>query len=220
LRTPLNAMLGYSDLWLMDIPVALPEPMKGQVERVRISARHLLELIEEILTFSRIEAARETVEVETAALHELVQSAAAVVEPLALAKGLRFELALPDTDTILETDPRKVRQILINLMSNAVKFTAEGAVRLDVREEGADVVFVVTDTGVGIATADLECVFEPFWQARQSTPDRPAGTGLGLAVSRRLARLMGGDVSARSREGHGTTFTVTLPAHTPVPPTD
>lgn len=217
LRTPLNAMIGYTDLWRMGIPEQLPARVLEQVERVRFSARHLLELIEEILTYSRIEAAQETVELETIALADLVQSVAAVVEPLALAKGLRFALEGPASETILHTDPRKVRQIAINLLSNAVKFTDDGEVALEVREVGDDVVFEVRDTGIGIAADDLERIFEPFWQVRQSTPDRPAGTGLGLAVSRRLARLLGGDILPKSVEGQGTTFIVTLPARTPEP---
>ena len=214
LRTPLNAMIGYSDLWLMGIPDKLPEAVTVQVERVRLSARHLLDLIEEILTFSRIEAAHETVEAEQIALETLVESVAAMVEPLALAKGLDFTVESPEEDVVMETDPRKARQILINLLSNAVKFTNEGGLSLRVRLVGEEVEFEVADTGIGIADGHLEKIFEPFWQARQSTPDRPAGTGLGLAVSRRLARLMGGDIQAQSAEGSGTTFVVTLPLET------
>lgn len=217
LRTPLNAMLGYTDLWRMGIPDALSPAMLEQVGRVRLSARHLLALIEEILTFARLEAASETVELEDVALGDLVEAVAAVIEPLALGKGLEFRLRGQTPSATLRTDSRKARQILINLLSNAVKFTPDGHVGLAVRVEGDNVVFETSDSGVGIDPENLERIFEPFWQARQSTAGRPAGTGLGLTVSRRLALLLGGELSVRSSPGEGTTFTVALPLRAPTP---
>ena len=217
LRTPLNAMIGYTDLWLIGLPAVLPDEIVPQVQRLRSSAHHLLGLIEEILTFSRLEAAQERLEPGDLDLVELVHSAAGVVEPLALAKGLRFHVSHPDSPVGMFTDARKLRQILINLLSNAVKFTDEGSVELQAAVVDSFAAFRVRDTGPGIDGADQEHVFEPFWQVRRTPADRVAGTGLGLAVSRRLARLMGGEITLDSAVGHGSTFTVRVPVVAPPP---
>lgn len=211
LRTPLNAMIGYTDLWLMGLPEVLPAAMVGQVDRVRLSAKHLLQLIEEILSFSRIEAAQETVEPEETTVEDIVQSAASLVEPLALAKGLRFHVELPQPAIRMFTDARKSRQILINLLSNAVKFTPVGSVDLRVSTVDTMMFAVVEDTGEGISEENRERIFEPFFQAPHSNIDRPGGTGLGLAVSRRLATMLGGDLTVESKPGSGSTFTLRLP---------
>ena len=215
LRTPLNAMIGYTDLWLMGLPETLPEPMIGQVERVRLSAKHLLQLIEEILSFSRIEAAQEVVEREETTLGDVVQSAASVVEPLAIAKGLAFLVETPKDSVRMITDSRKCRQILINLLSNSVKFTQAGQVTLSVRVVDTSMVAEVSDTGEGIAKENLDRIFEPFFQAPHSNIDRPGGTGLGLAVSRKLAGMLGGELNVESSIGVGSKFTVRLPLETP-----
>ena len=211
LRTPLNAMIGYTDLWLIGLPATLPEEIVPQVERLRSSAHHLLSLIEEILSFSRLEAAQETLELEDVDASELMHAVAGLIEPLALARGLRFETSEAAPGVPMWTDARKLRQILINLLSNAVKFTVEGEVRLDFSTVDDRARFVVRDTGPGIDPADHRRVFDPFWQARQSQADRAAGTGLGLAVSRRLARLMGGEIELQSTPGTGSAFIVDLP---------
>ena len=146
---------------------------------------------------------------------ELVRSAAGLIEPLALAKGLRFEVTHPRQPVAMRTDPRKLRQVLINLLSNAVKFTAEGTVELDAVQEDGHAVFTVCDTGPGLDPADAERVFEPFWQGRQTISDRPAGTGLGLAVSRRLAHLMGGEIELTTEPGKGCRFSLRVPLVAP-----
>ena len=120
----------------------------------------------------------------------------------------------------MNTDPLKVRQIVINLLSNAVKFTDDGKVAMDVRREGRDIFIVVEDTGDGISEDNLARIFEPFWQAPQAAAHRPAGTGLGLAVSRKLARLLGGDIVVESVVGRGSRFTLTLPIEPPPPVQD
>ena len=211
LRTPLNAMLGYVELLLLGIPETVPPGATRHVERIRLASQHLLSIIEEILTFSRIEAGRERVEPEEVDLLALVGEVSAIIEPLAAGKGLAFRVPERVEPPSLVTDPRKLRQILVNLLGNAVKFTRAGSVAFEVEPDGGHLQLRVRDTGIGIAPADLEVIFEPFRQV-DSTMTRPAGgTGLGLSVSRQLARLLGGDVTVESRPGEGSVFTVSLP---------
>jgi PAS domain S-box-containing protein len=211
LRTPLNAILGYTDLFLAGIPEPLPVPMVPQVERVQSAARHLRDLIEEVLSFARLEGGHEEVQAEGVDVAELAREVAAIGEPLALERGLAFRLELPDGPVPARTDARKVRQVLLNLVANAVKFTDAGEVVLGMEDAGGDVVLRVRDTGVGIAPENLERIFEPFWQADQRLARQHGGSGLGLSVARQLARLLGGDVTARSAPGAGSTFVFRLP---------
>ena len=211
LRTPLNAMIGYSDLLLDGLPVPIPEGARRSVERIGRSARHLLELIEEILSFARIEAGRERVDLAPVALADLVEEACSMVEPLAAQKGLAFTCEAPDEPLTVETDGRKLRQVLLNLLANAVKFTERGAVAFRAQVEGDHLRLRIEDTGVGIARENLERVFEPFWQEETEISARVEGTGLGLPVSRRLVDLLGGTLSVESEQGKGTTCTVRLP---------
>lgn len=211
LRTPLNAVLGYADLLLLGVPEPLPDTARSQVERILASTRHLLELIEEILSFSRLEAGREAVHAEDVDIGELVRDVASMTEPLAKEKALRFAVHAPAKGTLFRTDSRKVRQILINLLSNAVKFTDEGEVTLAAAVEDDRLRLRVSDTGIGIPPEHRERIFDPFWQIEQGATRRASGTGLGLSVTRRLARLLGGDVSLESERGRGSTFTVELP---------
>jgi PAS domain S-box-containing protein len=215
LRTPLNGILGYTDLLLMGIPHPLQDGSMQQVQRIGTSARHLLQIIEQILAFSRLEAGREEAHPEDVELGELARETAALIQPLAGQKGLEFDLQLPEGPVPLRTDPGKLRQILLNLLSNAIKFTEAGVVGLRAEVTGAGVRIAVRDTGVGLAPEHLERVFEPFWQADHSRTRQAGGTGLGLSVTRQLAQLLGGEVSAESRVGEGTTFIVTLPGPHP-----
>jgi len=211
LRTPLNAILGYTELLLMGIPQPLPDDMRGHATRIETSARHLLRIIEQILAFSRLEAGREEVHPEPVELGELVRETAALMQPLAEQKQLRFALDLPDAPLPAVTDAGKLRQILLNLLSNAVKFTDQGVVGVTLRAGEGEVELAVRDTGPGIAPAHLERVFEPFWQADGSRTRQAGGTGLGLSVTQRLAELLGGSVSVESTVAEGTTFRVRLP---------
>ncbi len=212
LRTPLNAMIGYSDLLLDGIPDPLPEASGRQVGRIRRAARHLLSIIEEILTFSRLDAGRERVLRERVDLAELVGEVSAIVEPLAAERGLRFVVPRVQPGQALTTDPRKLRQILINLLGNAVKFTERGEISFEIEARPETAVFRVRDTGIGIEPEHRARIFEPFWQVDAATTRDAGGTGLGLAVSRELARLLGGDLTLDSEPGVGSTFTLTLPA--------
>ncbi len=217
LRTPLNAMIGYADLLLAGIPEKIPARAQQKVERIGLSARHLLELIEEILTFSRLEAGEERVELAMVDPDQLLHEVVSLMEPLALTKGIGLEYrSLPEARTVA-SDPRKIRQILINLLGNAIKFTDEGAVTVVLEQVGDSIIYEVSDTGPGIPKEFFERVFDPFWQVEGGSTRKTGGTGLGLTVTRRLARLLGGDVTAQSEPGSGTTFTVTLPPQAPTP---
>ena len=145
----------------------------------------------------------------------VVRDATTLVEPLMAAKGLTLHVDLPPEPSELATDVTKVRQILLNLLTNAGKFTERGSVRCRLSAEGEMFVVDVSDTGRGIASADLPHVFESFWQAGVGDHERPDGVGLGLSVSRRLAQLLGGEITVESVPGEGSTFSVRLPRRTP-----
>jgi signal transduction histidine kinase len=211
LRTPLNAIIGYASLLADEVTGPITGQQHAQLARVKASAAHLLALIEQVLSLSRIEARREDVRLEHADARTIVAEAAGLVEPLLASKGLTLEVELPADACPLETDVTKVRQIALNLLTNAAKFTARGTVRCHVRAESETMVLEVTDTGRGIAAEHLDRVFEPFWQGDATGRERPEGAGLGLSVSRSLARLLGGDVTVTSLPGRGSTFRVCLP---------
>jgi PAS domain S-box-containing protein len=216
LRTPLNAIIGYTELLDMGLPSELPDDARLAIRRVRLAASHQRQLIDDILTFSRLAAGQEVVEVEPVPLDALLDEIDAVIAPLAAGKGLELVIEANATREIT-TDPRKLRQILVNLLGNAVKFTESGRVELRVEEEEPDRLrLVVEDTGIGISTDGLGRAFDPFWQADHGLTRTAGGSGLGLAISQRYARLLGGDISAESEPGHGSRFTLSLP-RTPRP---
>ncbi|HJQ53354.1 MAG TPA: ATP-binding protein [Gemmatimonadaceae bacterium] len=209
LRTPLNAIIGYASLLEEGIEGELNHAQRGQLGRIRASAGHLLGLIDEVLTFSRVDAGKEVVRREEIELTPLIRDAVAMVTPAAESK--RIALRDESTNAHLLSDSGKLRQILINLLSNAIKFSDGGDVVITSRKNGDTVAIAVTDAGIGIAPENLERIFDPFWQVEQRSTRRAGGTGLGLSVSRNLARLLGGDVSVSSSPENGSTFTVTLP---------
>ena len=219
LRTPMNAVLGYAELLADEIDGPISALQKDHLGRARASGQHVLGLIDDLLSYARVEAGEEVVRAEPALLLDVVEQSLVLIRPLADRKGLRIRAQGPSEPTQLHTDPRKVRQILVNVLANAVKFTDTGDVSLVFRVEGeakeaiVTIYFEVTDTGRGMSLADQEHVFEPFWQADPLSTNSAGGTGLGLSVARQLARLMGGDVFVtRSVLGAGTTFVVSLPA--------
>ncbi|MDQ3309709.1 MAG: ATP-binding protein, partial [Gemmatimonadota bacterium] len=187
-------------------------PQQEMLDRITQSSSHLLQLIDQILEHSRIEAGRETVNPEPVTMASLVRETSELIEPLAQGKGLAFRVDVEQAPDEIFTDAGKLRQILVNLLGNAVKFTDRGEVALRVQAEGDQVVFTVRDTGIGIPPEAQGKVFEPFWQAEQGYTRQAGGTGLGLSVTRQLAQLLGGDVSVESTPGQGSTFTVRLPA--------
>jgi signal transduction histidine kinase len=209
-RTPLGIVLGYVDLLIDEIAGPVNDAQRKQLQRIGTASRHLLRLIEEILTISQVNAGRGEVRFEDVDLSALLRDAAALLAPLAEAKGLALQLVLPDEPIVFPTDPGKFRQIVFNLVANAVKFTDAGEVRISLHAKASGVELRVSDTGVGISPEDAERLFESFWQARNPPARHAQGTGLGLAITRQLARLLGGDVRVESNPGRGSTFTVQL----------
>ena len=216
LRTPLTAIMGYEELLSDGITGPVTELQKQQLGRINASARHLLGLIDEILTFARVDIGRERVRWESMSINHTITDAAALVQPMAADKKLRFVVELLEEDQAIQTDGTKLRQMLVNLLSNGIKFTDEGEVRVRCAINNENLEVQIADTGVGIAAENIEDVFEPFWQAEQTATRKTGGTGLGLSVTRKLARLLGGDVTVMSRIGAGTTFLLILPMKAPV----
>jgi two-component system CheB/CheR fusion protein len=213
LRTPLNAITGYVDLMELGVPDELTEAQEQHVERIRVSARHLLQLIEEILQFARVDAGQESFERERIVLGDLIDEVEAIIVPLARDRELKFRVRTDEAPATFHSDPRKLRQILLNLLGNAVKFTDEGRVELRIEDgENGQIELHVVDTGKGMAEDEVEHIFEPFWQSDSSLTREAGGSGLGLAISKRYAEMLGGDIRVRSAPGSGSAFTVTLPA--------
>ncbi|MBW3571650.1 MAG: PAS domain-containing sensor histidine kinase [Gemmatimonadetes bacterium] len=217
LRTPINALLGYTALLRERIYGDLTDRQDEALRRMQSSSGHLLELVNDILDLARIEAGRMPLHLEPVSLAALVASVVDSVEPMARARGLRLEVDVPAELPALITDRTRVKQIVINLVSNAVKFTREGSVTVTGRAlpEAETVEIEVADTGIGIDAEALPGIFEDFRQVDQSSTREFGGTGLGLSIVRKLLGLLGGSIRARSAPGEGSTFTVTLPLRTP-----
>jgi len=218
LRTPMNAVLGYTELLADEIDGPISALQKDHLGRARASGQHVLGLIEDLLSYARVEAGEEVVRGEPVLLADVVEQSLVLIRPLADRKGLHIRTQGPSEPTELHTDPRKLRQILVNVLANAVKFTDTGDVRLfshverEAEEAVVTVSFEVTDTGPGMSLLDQKHIFEPFWQADPRATNSSGSTGLGLPVARQLARLLGGDLFlSRSVLGAGSTFVVSLP---------
>ena len=213
LRTPLNAIIGYADMMLSGVAGTADEKQERALRRIDASARHLIQIIDEILTHAGLESGRSAPGPEHVSVGDLIDPVVAIAEPLVEERGLEFVVHVPDRSINVFTDPAKIRQVLLNLLSNAAKFTPTGRVTMHVNVTDDMLVVDVVDTGVGIAREHLERVFEPFWQAEHPLTRKAGGTGLGLSVSRRLAEMLGGRLSVQSEAGAGSTFTVRVPAH-------
>lgn len=211
LRTPLTALTGYGELLADEIVGPLTPLQRDTIERMRAVTHHLTVMIDEILTFSSIEAGRERVVRATVSPAEVLRAAAAVIEPLAHKKHVALILEADDGVPPLHSDADKLRQILVNLAGNAIKFTDAGFVRLSVNGGSREVCFMVADSGIGIAADDLGRLFQPFTQVDASLTRRHGGTGLGLYISGRLASLLDGRIDVRSTLGVGSTFTLHVP---------
>ncbi|MGQ9547167.1 MAG: sensor histidine kinase [Roseiflexus sp.] len=216
LRTPLNAILGYVQLLYLESQMRGRSEMLPDLERIRSAGKHLLTIISNILDFSKIEQGKMNVEINPFNVDALVQEVIGIIEPLARNRKNTLTLVCHPDAGMMQSDAGKVRQILFNLLSNAVKFTEEGAVTLTVERErcvdGDWVQFIVADTGIGIAPERMVHLFQPFYQVHQNRSRNYGGTGLGLALSRQLCRLLGGDITVTSEVGKGSVFVVRLPA--------
>jgi GAF domain-containing protein/CheY-like chemotaxis protein len=216
LRTPLNAIIGYSEMLQEDAADLGAEQFTDDLRKINAAGKHLLELINAVLDLSKIEAGKMELYLESFDVAGLVRDIAAVIQPLAAKNANRLEVRCPDAIGTMRADLTKVRQALFNLLSNACKFTDRGTVALAVARETLDgqdsMVFSVSDTGIGMTSEQLTRLFEVFSQADAATTRKYGGTGLGLALSRRLCRMMGGDVTVESEADRGSTFTIRLPA--------
>lgn len=215
LRTPLNAIGGYVDLLTFGVHGAMTQEQVAALERVRTSQLHLLGLINDLLNYSRVEAGRVSYQSQAVRLADVAAAVAPMAEPQSLARGVEVEWQDADPSVVALADRARVEQILLNLVTNAIKFTEAGG-RIDVRHHRLrnEVFLEVEDTGIGIEPEHLEAIFEPFTQLGRSLTSNHEGTGLGLAISRDMARAMGGDLTARSRPGVGSTFVLRLHAST------
>jgi GAF domain-containing protein/CheY-like chemotaxis protein len=215
LRTPLNAIIGYSEMLQEDAADLGAEQFTDDLKKINAAGKHLLELINAVLDLSKIEAGKMELYLETFEVAGLVRDIAAVIQPLAAKNANRLDVHCPDEIGTMRADLTKVRQALFNLLSNACKFTDRGMISLAVAREALDgqdsMVFSVSDTGIGMTPEQLTRLFEVFSQADAATTRRYGGTGLGLALSRRLCRMMGGDVTVESEADRGSTFTIRLP---------
>jgi PAS domain S-box-containing protein len=232
LRTPLNAIIGYSEMLQEEAEDSGDETFLPDLEKIRSAGKHLLSMIDDILDISKIEAGRMDLYLENFDIYALIESAVTTARPLVEKNGNTVEVYCPDNLDTMHADMTKVRQVLLNLLSNAAKFTKNGKIAIGVeritneqlrmqnQEESAQILisnseflsFRVADTGIGMTKEQLQRVFQPFTQADASTTKQYGGTGLGLAISQRFCQMMGGSIEASSTLGEGTTFTVLLPS--------
>jgi PAS domain S-box-containing protein len=212
-RTPLNAILGYTSLLLRGVAGPLAAPQRESLGRVDANARHLLTLITDILDISRIEAGKMPVRLSSIKLRELVDEIMSEVEPLIARSNVTVTASVPAGLPVVRSDRQKVKQILLNLLTNALKFTRRGSVTVSCahRRRSGTVAIAVADTGIGIAPQDQERIFEAFSQADSSSAREGSGSGLGLAICQRLATVLGGQITVESAVGKGSTFTLVLP---------
>ena len=212
LRTPLNAIGGYIDLLDMGLRGPVTETQRADLARVRTNQQHLAALVTEILNFARVGSGSVSYAVSDVNGRDALRHTVELIEPLIAQQGLVFDGISGDVSIVARADPEKVTQILVNLLSNAIKFTpAGGHISAECAATDDTVTLSITDTGLGIASDKLENIFEPFVQLKEGLADREGGIGLGLSISRDLARAMKGDLTVESAEGKGTRFTLSLP---------
>ncbi|HET7263305.1 MAG TPA: ATP-binding protein [bacterium] len=211
LRTPLNAILGYAELILDDIYGAVPDKIRDVLLRMQLSGRHLLRLINDVLDLSKIEAGRAALSLSDYSMQAVAQSVFTSVESLAKAKKIALTVAVPPDLPVGCGDERRITQVLLNLVGNAIKFTDTGEVRIEVAADGGEFLVTVADTGPGIPEADRQRVFEEFQQLDNTSTRNKGGAGLGLAIAKRIVEWHGGRIWVTSQLGVGSTFGFTLP---------
>lgn len=214
LRSPLNSIIGFSDLFQGDsIDSMSTEQLRQYASDINVSGRHLLGLINDLLELARIEKGGREFRRDMVSIDEKIGETVRILRPQAAENGIRLEPKMSEEPIAAMTDDRALRQILINLASNAVKFTPEGGiVTLSCRQEGGSAIIEVADTGIGISAEDAARIFEPFAQIDNATTRRTTGSGLGLALVKTMVEQQGGSISVDSIEGEGSRFTVRLPA--------
>jgi PAS domain S-box-containing protein len=211
LRTPLTAVLGYSELLLSGIPQPLPDIARDHVDRIRTCAWHQWSVVDQIMRYAHVENQDDKPVYAAVDLSRLVYEVRELVIGQVTNGSVALTVDIPEGVQTIRTDAGRLRQILANLLTNGMKFTEEGSVAVSVRRTDDEIFFTVSDTGIGIAGEDVGRIFDPFWRARDSTAHGVPGMGLGLSVTGKLARSLGGDITVQSQLGVGTTFTVRLP---------
>jgi signal transduction histidine kinase len=211
LRTPLNAILGYTELILDGIYGIAPDKMRNVLERVEINGRHLLGLINDVLDLSKIEAGQLVLTLSDYSIKEMMQGVYVAVEPLAGNKKLGFKLEVSQDLPTAHGDQRRLSQVLLNLVGNAIKFTDTGAVTMKAAAANGSYTIAVNDTGPGIAEDDQAKIFEEFKQSESTQTKAKGGTGLGLAIAKRIVEMHGGRLWVESTLGKGSTFFFTVP---------
>lgn len=212
LRTPLNAIIGYSELLKEDMDPGDTGTVERDLSNITSSAKHLLSIINEVLDLSKIEAGQMSLCLEDLNVENLIDNVCLIIRPLAEKNNNKFKWYCKGLPYIY-SDTIRIRQILLNLLSNSAKFTEGGSIMLRAKVKGAWLVLKVEDTGIGMTEVQMGRLFKPFMQADESTTRKFGGTGLGLSISKQLVELMGGSIFARSESGNGTIFTVRIPAN-------
>lgn len=211
LRTPLNAIIGFTRMVIRKTGDQIPKLQADNLQKVLISSQHLLSLINDLLDLAKIEAGRMEVFTETFKLNDLVQATTSTVEPLLKTGRVQLLQEINPDFPPLNTDREKLRQMLLNLLSNSAKFTEEGEIKVSASQQNGSMSLVVSDTGIGMTEGALKSIFDEFRQADMSSTRKYGGTGLGLAIVKKFANLLGGDIGVESELGKGSTFTITLP---------
>jgi len=214
LRTPLNAIMGYSEMLKEDAEDLGQDDFIPDLQKIHAAGRHLLGLINDVLDLSKIEAGKMDLFVERIDLQILLTEVIGTVQPLIEKKANTLKIEHPNVLGELQTDMTKLRQMLLNLLSNAAKFTENGLIRLEINHEGDWVTFCVADNGIGMTEEQVQKLFQPFTQADSSTTRRYGGTGLGLTITKQFAEMMGGTIRVESEFGQGSTLTISLPTQT------
>jgi signal transduction histidine kinase len=212
LRTPMNAIIGYSEMLIEEGGEMGPGEMVPDLQKIRSAGKHLLSLINEVLDLAKIEAGKMTLFLEDFRIADLIDEVKSTIQPVVGKNSNTLEIAIETGIVSMRADLTKIRQGLFNLLSNAAKFTQQGTITLRVSDEAGAVQFAVIDTGIGMKPEGLARLFQAFSQAEASTASKYGGTGLGLVITRKFARMMGGDVTVQSEYGRGTTFTLSIPA--------
>ena len=211
LRTPLNAVLGYSELLADGLYGKLPDKALQVLARIQANGKHLLGLINDVLDISKMEAGQLSLTLDDYSVEAVVQSVVSATGSLAQAKGIEIKTTLPKSLPLGRGDERRLTQVLLNLVSNAIKFTDSGSVEIGVKTAKDEFKIMVRDTGPGISPADQARIFEEFQQVDDSSTRTKGGTGLGLSISRRLVEMHGGRIDLESKVGAGSTFSIILP---------
>ncbi len=211
LRTPLNSIIGFTGVLLQELPGSLNEEQKKQLSMVKKSSEHLLELINDVLDLSKIEAGELKLSYEEFSLFSLVDDIVNSNAPLIQKKGLQFDFSIDKKINTIYCDKRRLKQIIFNLLSNSIKFTHEGKISLKCEKEDKFIKFTIEDTGIGIKMEDQNLLFKPFSQINQGLNRNYEGTGLGLSICKNLINMMGGEISVESEFGKGSKFSFTIP---------